>query len=352
VFTRTDRDSGTAARSDNGVKLIRTMNTTKQLAIFLGLTWLISWPLWILSGVLGRGSAATYDFQWWIAQLGVFAPSLSAVILSGFSSKVRRNNSLRLLLLFFCILAVGIQIASSASHSVEEFPLLTSGLVLTMALVSLIYFSPSNHFLLNPATGEPQRKGNTKWVLLATFGLPVAFFLCWLPAGNSGSGWSISSLDAGWPGFLELFILNFCRNLNYGGSMGEELGWRGYCLPLLLRNSTPLQASVILGFIQALWHLPIDLTSSNMPLFAVFSRLVWAIPVTFIFTWIYLRSPANLLTALLLHTSVNVLPDIGFSNYDGTMPVFVLIVIVLAIFVGRTPIMQAGNTTLAHSKVR
>ncbi len=317
------------------------MSSRKQLILFLCLTWSLSWPVWILSGVLGRGSNVTYDFNWWVAQLGVFAPSLSAITLSAFRSADLRKNSLRLLLLFAVILAFGIVISLNAAHAIRDFTAVTSVVVLTIALISLAYFSPWNHRLLNPATGEIQRKGNGRWIIFTTLGLPVVFLLAWLIAGNSGAGYSISSLENGFPDFFMLLIVYFSMNLNYGGSMGEELGWRGFCLPLLLKTYNPVKASIILGLIQAAWHLPIDITSSDIPALMVLFRIGWAIPITVIFTWVYLNSSANLLTALLLHTSVNVLPDVGFSNYERTMFLFVLFVVILSSIVARTPLMQS-----------
>lgn len=319
------------------------MSSKKQLVLFLCMTCLLSWPVWILSGILGRGSRATYDFTWWFAQVGVFAPSLSAITLSAFRSADLRRNSLRLLLLVAAILALGIVITLDSAHAIRDFSARTSLLILIIALVSLTYFSPWNHRLLNPATGEMQRGGNGRWIILTTLGLPVVFLFSWLIAGNSGTGWSLSSLDNGCADFLMLLILYFSMNLNYGGSMGEELGWRGFCLPLLLETYPPLKASIILGLIQAAWHLPIDITTSEIPALMVLFRIAWAIPITIIFTWVYLHSSANLLTALLLHTSVNVLPDIGFSNYERTMFVFVLFVVVLSSIVARTPRMQSNK---------
>jgi len=77
-------------------------------------------------------------------------------------------------------------------------------------------------------------------------------------------------------------------NLNYGGSMGEELTWCGFCLPVLLKKYDPLRASIIPGLIWALWHLPVDLMSQIVPgLFAAIYRIVWTIPLTVIFTWFY-----------------------------------------------------------------
>jgi membrane protease YdiL (CAAX protease family) len=317
------------------------MSPKKQLIIFICITWLISWPLWILSGVLERGSNAKYDLHWWIAQVGVFAPSLSAIILSAFISVNLRKNSIRLLLLFCLIFGLGIVITRYTPHAIRDFTPLTSVIVIFMALVSLLFFSPWNRLLLNPFTGDTQSRGNLKWIILTTVGMPIVFLLSWLIAGNSGTGWSISSLDNGLQRFIILLIIYFSMNLNYGGSMGEELGWRGFCLPLLLKIHHPVKASVILGLIQAIWHLPIDISSSDIPALMVLFRIGWAISITIIFTWIYLKSPANLLTAILLHTSVNVLPDIGFSNYERTMFLFVFLVVILSFIVAATPIMQS-----------
>jgi hypothetical protein len=38
--------------------------------------------------------------------------------------------------------------------------------------------------------------------------------------------------------------------------VGEELGWRGFALPHLLRDRSALAASLILGLLWSAWHLP------------------------------------------------------------------------------------------------
>jgi hypothetical protein len=56
------------------------------------------------------------------------------------------------------------------------------------------------------------------------------------------------------PGWLML-IGTFASTLVIVG-LFEELGWRGYALPLLQRSHTALGAALLLGVVWALWHLP------------------------------------------------------------------------------------------------
>lgn len=98
--------------------------------------------------------------------------------------------------------------------------------------------------------------------------------------------------------FLMMFFL--------GGSFQEEFGWRGYALPKLLQKWNPLIASLLLGAIWGLWHLPlfyISGTSQVFMSFGVFFLLTIAFSV--MFTWFYLKTYSNLFGALLFHTAIN-----------------------------------------------
>jgi membrane protease YdiL (CAAX protease family) len=54
-------------------------------------------------------------------------------------------------------------------------------------------------------------------------------------------------------------------------TLGEEVGWRGYALPALQERYSALLASLILGVVCALWHLPVffnpDTSYGNLPFF-------------------------------------------------------------------------------------
>jgi uncharacterized protein len=48
-----------------------------------------------------------------------------------------------------------------------------------------------------------------------------------------------------------------------GSALGEEIGWRGYTLPRLQTGRSALGASLIIGVLWALWHLPLWLTGDR-----------------------------------------------------------------------------------------
>jgi membrane protease YdiL (CAAX protease family) len=136
-------------------------------------------------------------------------------------------------------------------------------------------------------------------------------------------------------GFAWILLVSFAHNLLLGGSLGEEIGWRGFLLPRLLRRNSPLAASLILGVVWALWHLPVDLYAGYLlegPA-AILIRTITLLPVAILFTWFYLQSTGNLLVALFLHTSINILPVLGFSQYDVSTILFVIFTAIAAFIV-------------------
>lgn len=98
----------------------------------------------------------------------------------------------------------------------------------------------------------------------------------------------------------------FLQILFIGGAIGEEFGWRGYALDKLLSLSTPVVATLILGIIWSLWHLPLffmeGTVQSNIP---IWQFILQNTVVAFFYTWIYLRTKGNMLLMILLHAVAN-----------------------------------------------
>lgn len=104
---------------------------------------------------------------------------------------------------------------------------------------------------------------------------------------------------------------------------GEEIGWRGYALPRLAERFGLASASVLLGLIWGVWHLPqffIRGGDSYQQSFPVFVLQVTAMSVAF--AWLYTRTNGSLLLTMLLHAAINNSKDIVPSGVPGGTETF------------------------------
>lgn len=90
-------------------------------------------------------------------------------------------------------------------------------------------------------------------------------------------------------------------------SIAEEPGWRGFALPRLQRRHGPVVASLILGSLHGLWHLPALMTKNfgPLPLANYVPFMLTAALATVIYTWVYNRTGSSILLAILLHAASN-----------------------------------------------
>ncbi len=102
----------------------------------------------------------------------------------------------------------------------------------------------------------------------------------------------------------------FLLVLLIGGPTGEEFGWRGFLLQRVQPVFGLLWASIGIGVVTALWHLPLfwipGTAQSHLP-FALF--LVRTIALSIVSTWLYNGTRRSLLFVLLFHASLNTWPN-------------------------------------------
>ena len=141
-----------------------------------------------------------------------------------------------------------------------------------------------------------------RWFVLA-FLAPPALMLCALAMH--------AALVGGFPPMLAseqipLAIANFGFVLLIGGPLGEEFGWRGYLMPGIAANLNWRAASLLIGVVWGVWHLPLfymaDTAQSQMAI-PVFMLNILAGSV--LFGWLFERTLGSVLPALVLHTSLN-----------------------------------------------
>lgn len=107
--------------------------------------------------------------------------------------------------------------------------------------------------------------------------------------GSSVSLWAMLPL---------FFLLGVLTN-------GEEIGWRGYALPRLQARYNALIASVVIGIVGALWHVPKFLTAGSAQDYSFLLFVVDSVAKAILFTWIYNSTRSSLLTVTLFHASLN-----------------------------------------------
>jgi membrane protease YdiL (CAAX protease family) len=143
---------------------------------------------------------------------------------------------------------------------------------------------------------------NWKWYALALLPLGLYAIATLVALSGSEGGFSaeisattlrkiLFSAEAG------LFVSLFLR-----GAFGEELGLRGFALPRMQQTMTPFRASVIIGALWGLWHLPVLLGRDPVSIVAF---LLLSFGLSFIFTLLFNGSGGSLIPGLLFHATQN-----------------------------------------------
>jgi membrane protease YdiL (CAAX protease family) len=214
-----------------------------ELGIFFGLTFGVTWLSWTLAGAMPVARDAPNPVRELLFLPGTVAPALVALWLT---ARRAGHSGVRSLLGGIAKWRVGVQWYVFA--------------LLFMAAVKLA--AAATHVAL---TGQWPLFGDTPLIAL----LVVTLVSMWMQAG-------------------------------------EEVGWRGYALPRLVPLFGLPGASVVLGGIWALWHLPLFLMpgiETSGQSFVLYAASVTALSV--VFAWVYWGTGGSLLLVMLLHAAVN-----------------------------------------------
>jgi membrane protease YdiL (CAAX protease family) len=228
---------------------------------FFALTFLIAWSIWLPLGILAPGNIL-------LTLPGAWAPTFSALILIGLSE---------------------------GWNGIREF------------LKKILHW-----------------RVGFQWYLIVLFGVAVIAYLAIGLGILFGVPAPEPTLPNGLPrealiGFLPVV---FVINIFVGGPLAEDIGWRGYILPKMRERMTALNASLIIGVVWAVWHLPYfifpgwNAATGNIP-FHWFALLTtsWSV----LFAWVYVNTESILMPVLFhaaINTTLGTLSVLGQSNSD------------------------------------
>ena len=229
------------------MNVIAWINDHPLLAFFaLSFSW--AWGIWVPVGLLAPELLLAFVLP------GAWAPTLTAVFLTGLSGG---RNDLR------CF----------------------RGRLLRWRIPVLWYAVP---LLLIPVTA------------LTALGVHVVL-------GGKAAGLSFPPgvpPDIG-PAVLPLLFL---VNIFAGGPLAEELGWRGFAQPRLQEHIGALPASLLIGAVWGLWHLPFFWFGETAGSVVGGIPFVWFVQLTIgwsvLFAWVY-NSSGSLLLPVMFHSAAN-----------------------------------------------
>jgi len=130
-----------------------------------------------------------------------------------------------------------------------------------------------------------------------------------------------------WPRFWEepWYLMAAAIVISTWVQAGEEIGWRGYALPRLAARWGLATASIVLGVIWALWHLPLFYVhGADTYGQSFFAYLLQVVAISVAMAWLYRRTRGSLMLVMLMHASINntkgIVPTIPRTPADPLWP--------------------------------
>jgi membrane protease YdiL (CAAX protease family) len=299
--------------------------TDNPMLAFLLITFFLTWSLWFMAPLISRDDRYVFDS---LVQIGVFGPAFAAWIVSAvMNPQPVRTSTLRKISLFVCAYPISLGIwwlgrqvmmGTATRGHWSDFVLAALPALIISGFAS---GKQGVHDWLSPLKKWQSAPSS---YLLAIFLWPALIL-----AGNALApilGFSVpeAPYNLEWR-LLWLVPLNLLCILFYGGG-NEEPGWRGFAQPLLQKKYSPLVAGLMLGFVWALWHVPLNLNGYYSAGVGGLLTRLFTVPYGIFFAWMLNRSKGSLIPVWLLH---------GMSNNSGAflpradIPVFGLGLVLL-----------------------
>lgn len=183
-------------------------------------------------------------------------------------------------------------------------------------VVGLMYGPAAAAFVLRRRVDLGLRVPERRWLVIGV-AIPIGYVTItyavgwaaglidmFAPAQVDGymAAYKVTDLDGGAAiGVAAVWALTAQTLLNVLYAIGEELGWRGYLVPVLSRRLGLVATGVVSGVIWSLWHFPL-MTSTTLEQHALF--MVMVIAAAIVTAWLRLRSN-SVWPSVLLHGTHN-----------------------------------------------
>jgi uncharacterized protein len=160
-----------------------------------------------------------------------------------------------------------------------------------------------------------------RWYVLALFGyigLQLVAASAWLGMAP------LYTLIAQWPLLFTAYLPGVLA-MSIFPALVEEPGWRGFALPRLQVKYGALLATLLLGLLHGIWHLPVYALVSGPAAMGPFNIIdvimntVSIMALTVMWTWVFNNAKGSILMAILLHAASNATGNF-FSELFPNLP--------------------------------
>ncbi len=281
-----------------------------QVISFFIITFLITWGLGFSYIAVMREKYLFLPLMF----LATCGPAIAGIIVASVSDSDRQSARKRFSWLALLICWVVVTMVFVANQFFVNKGPVSPPLVILIAVSSLPVA-----FIVNIAyTRFPVLRGfklksagsgtSLSWIIIAFVLFPVLTIISVLISRLMGHETpSLSGLPATGFGLAGLFAIKFLSQFFYFNGTGEEVGWRGFALPRLQAQTSPLVAGLILALFWVPWHLFLWTGEGRDVMTVSFwaSSYLLHIPSAIILCWCYNRSRGSVLAAGIAHASAN-----------------------------------------------
>ena len=127
------------------------------------------------------------------------------------------------------------------------------------------------------------------------------------------------------PTILLFFIAFFI------GAIGEEIGWSGYIIHPLQDQFGALKASIVLGFIWAIWHI-IPYSQAHQTTIWIVWQCIGTVFLRIIMVWLFNNTGKSVFGMVLFHTMINISPYL-IPNYGVHYDPFIFAILLMGVVV-------------------
>lgn len=169
-------------------------------------------------------------------------------------------------------------------------------------------------------TYDYKRVKNKLWVIPTLFLMPLLFLLVW----GVSNALELELFAAPFP----FVVAPFHLIMYFISALTEEIGWMGFAFEPMRERWGITKASLMLGLIWGLWHLPMYIFAMPDSLILM-AQIISIVAIRFLIVWLFSNTGNSLFIAILFHAAYNVCMSVFPVSFIGNAIIFIIPAIVI-----------------------